>query len=185
MVIRQTLAHGRRIGIATALGIGSGILFHIAWGMFGLGWAVERYPALLDVLRYGGAAFLVWIGIKALQSKPAPAAASGDTRTAEASSTGRAYVVGLATNLLNVKAMLFFIALCSSVVTAGASPALRLGLGLWMALATAAWFSFVAFTVSHPAIRTRLATQAHRIDRAMGVILIALAVAVLVSDPVR
>jgi threonine/homoserine/homoserine lactone efflux protein len=60
VIVRQTLVHGRGIGVATALGIGSGILFHVAWGMFGLGWAVDRFPGLLDVLRYGGAAVLLW-----------------------------------------------------------------------------------------------------------------------------
>ena len=59
MVARQTLAHGRSTGVWTALGIGSGIAFHVAWAMFGLGWVVERFPLLLEVLRYGGAAFLL------------------------------------------------------------------------------------------------------------------------------
>lgn len=179
VVIRQTLAHGRRVGIITALGIGSGILLHIAWGMFGLGWAVLRFPALIELLRYGGAAFLLWIGLKALRSAPIDPAAAG-AGPAAASVSG-AYAVGLATNLLNVKALLFFVALCSSVVTAGASPTLRLGLGLWMALATAAWFSVVACTVGHAAVRRRLLRHAHRIDHAMGVVLIALAAAVMLD----
>ena len=71
--------------------------------------------------------------------------------------------------------MLFFVALCSSVIAAGATPMLRGLLGLWMVLATAAYFAFVAWTVGHPAVRRRLLAHAHRIDRAMGVILIALA----------
>ena len=176
VVLRQTLAHGRRAGIATALGIGSGILVHVGWGMFGLGWAVERIPSLLDVLRYGGAALLLWIGFKALRSQPL---AAGDGPVASAGAEAaplRAWTLGLATNLLNAKAMLFFVALCSSVLAAGATPLLRATLGLWMVFATAAYFAFVAWTVGHPAIRRRLLAHAHRIDRAMGVILIALAV---------
>jgi threonine/homoserine/homoserine lactone efflux protein len=175
VVVRQTLAHGRRTGVATALGIGSGILVHVGWGMFGLGWAVDRLPMLLDVLRYGGAAVLLWIGLKALRSQPpadrpdAVAAARGDA------APSRAWALGLATNLLNAKAMLFFVALCSSVIAAGASPALRVLMGLWMVVATAGWFSFVAWTVGHPAVRGRLLSHAHRIDRAMGVILVLLA----------
>lgn len=177
MVLRQTLTHGRRIGVITALGIGSGILFHIAWGMFGLGWAIQRFPALLEFLRYGGAAFLFWMGVKALRSRPSPSAAAPTIPVADASVTG-AYWVGLATNLLNPKALLFFVALCSSVVTAGTSASLRLGLGLWMAGATAAWFSFVAYTVGHQAIRAHLTARAYLIDRAMGLILIVLALVV-------
>lgn len=175
VVVRQTLAHGRRAGIATALGIGSGILAHVGWGMFGLAWAVERVPTLLEVLRYGGAAVLLWIGVKALRSRPLSAAEGPGASAHPESAPLRAWTLGLATNLLNAKALLFFVALCSSVIAAGATPLLRGLLGLWMVFATAAWFAFVAWTVGHPAIRRRLLTHAHRIDRAMGVILIALA----------
>lgn len=182
MVVRQTLAHGRRVGVLTALGIGSGILFHVAWAMFGLQWMVERIPELLALLRYGGAAFLFWMGLKAVRARPATAGSAQRGGECPPART-RAYLVGLATNLLNPKAVLFFVALCSTVVTASASPALRLALGLWMGLATAAWFSFVALTVGHAAIRIRLAAYAWRIDQAMGVILIGIAVALVVADP--
>ena len=175
VVVRQTLAHGRRAGIATALGIGSGILAHVGWGMFGLGWAVERLPWLLDVLRYGGAAVLMWIGLKALRSRPLAVTDAPPASAQPEAAPLLAWSLGLATNLLNAKAMLFFVALCSSVIAAGATPMLRGLLGLWMVLATAAYFAFVAWTVGHPAVRRRLLAHAHRIDRAMGVILIALA----------
>jgi threonine/homoserine/homoserine lactone efflux protein len=175
IVVRQTLAHGRRAGTATALGIGSGILVHVGWGMFGLGWAVERLPVLLQVLRFGGAAVLLWIGFKALRSQPLSSGEGADTSTHPEASVLRAWTLGLATNLLNAKAMLFFVALCSSVIAAGATPTLRGLLGLWMVFATAAYFAFVAWTIGHSAVRRRLLAHAHRIDRAMGMILIALA----------
>jgi len=175
IVVRQTLAHGRRAGIATALGIGSGILVHVGWGMFGLGWAVQRAPVLLEVLRWGGALMLLWIGLKALRSQPITTSDAAGSDAAPEAAPLRAWMLGLATNLLNAKALLFFVALCSSVIAAGATPLLRGMLGLWMVVATAAYFAFIAWTVGHPAVRARLLEHAHRIDRAMGVILIALA----------
>lgn len=184
IVIRQTLAHGRRTGVLTAIGIGSGICVHVAWGMFGLSWALQKLPWLLDLLRYGGAAFLLWMGIHALRSQPSPAPtipSVAEPATPDSGVALRAWLIGLLTNLLNAKAMLFFVALCSSVLAAGASPALRLGMSLWLVLATAAWFSFVALTVGHPAIRRRLAERAYLIDRAMGVVLIGIAIGVILS----
>ena len=175
IVVRQTLAHGRRAGTATALGIGSGILVHVGWGMVGLGWAAERVPGLLQVLRLGGAAVLLWIGFKALRSQPLSTADRPAAAASPEAAPLRAWALGLATNLLNAKAMLFFVALCTSVIAAGAAPMLRGLLGLWMVFATAAYFAFVAWTVGHPAVRRRLIAHAHRIDRAMGVILVALA----------
>lgn len=181
VVIRTSLAHGQRAGVFTALGIASGIVLHVGWGMFGLGWAVLRFPALLDVLRYGGAAYLFWMGVQALRSRPASTASQGEDAHRLTGSLAHAYTTGVATNLLNAKALLFFVALCSSVITAGASPTLRIALGLWLVLATAAWFSVVACTVGHPTLRTRLSEKAHRIDHAMGLLLIALALGVAVS----
>lgn len=177
VVLRQTLAHGRRAGVATALGIGSGICAHVALGLFGLGWIVERAPAVLDGLRLGGAAVLLWIGVRALRAPPLAAGQDSSCAAPPIRAT-QAYALGLATNLLNAKALLFFLALGSSVIASGASPALRLALGGWVVIATAAYFSFIAWTVGRPAVRARLRAQAHRIDRAMGLLLIGLAIAV-------
>ncbi len=179
IVLRQTLAHGRSSGVATALGIGSGISFHVAWAMFGMGWIVQRFPVLLEMLRYGGAAFLLWMGCKALRAQPAAnAELSG---TAAGGSLLRHFGIGLVTNLLNPKALLFFIALCSTVITGDTPLWLRLSLGLWMVLSTAAWFSLVSLTLGHPAVRQRLLKHGYWIDRAMGVILVLLALAVILS----
>lgn len=178
ILIRQTLQHGRQIGILTAMGIGSGILFHVAWGMFGLAWLLEQMPSILNLLRYGGAALLLWFGIESLRGSSDKAA---DVSLAPASAS-KAYLLGLATNVLNAKAVLFFVALCSSVLATGASPALRIGLGIWLSLATMAWFSFLALTVGHPAIRQRLTRSALRINQVMGLILIAIAVALVWPD---
>lgn len=175
VVTRQTLMGGRAAGIWTALGIGSGICFHVAWAMFGLGWVVARLPVVLELMRYAGAAFLLWFGLRALRAQPAPVVV-GDTAApvARRSALGD-YGVGLATNILNPKAMLFFVALCSAVITQDTPIVLRLAVGLWMVLTTAAWFSLVSVTLGHPGVRARLRAQAHWIDRAMGALLIALA----------
>lgn len=170
IVIRQTLAHGRAAGVRTALGIAAGITIHLAYALFGLSWAIHRFPALLDTLRYVGAALLIGIGAKALRAGPASApAAAGSARPA-----AQDFGIGLATNVLNVKAMLFFVALCSAVVAGDTSLRLRLALGAWMVLATGAWFCFVAWTLGHPAIRAGLLAYGHWIDRVMGALLLGL-----------
>lgn len=173
IVTRQTLAHGRAAGVRTALGIACGITFHVAYGMFGLGWAIEAFPPLLTVLKLIGGSLLLWIGWGAIRAQPAdPDAPPPMAEPGKAAA--RDFSIGLFTNLLNVKAMLFFVALCSAVITGSTPTALKLGLGAWMIITTGLWFSFVAWTLGHPRIRTRLLRSAHWIDRAMGAILIAL-----------
>ncbi len=178
VVIRQTLAYGRRIGVITALGIGSGILFHSGWGLFGLGWVADQWPWFVGALRYAGATVLLWIGINALSARPGP---DMTPQIRPAPSRRSAYLIGLATNLFNAKAFLFFVALSSSVLAAGASVGLRLAMVAWLSMATAAWFSFLAYSVGHATLRQRLHAHAWRIDRALGLMLIALAVAIILG----
>lgn len=182
MVVRQTLAHGRAAGVRTALGIGSGICVHVAWGLFGLGWLLARMPWLLDALLHAGAGFLIWMGAQALRAQPQTAQ---DEVASPAAARHRDYLIGVLTNLLNPKAMLFFVALCTPLVTAGASAALRFALGAWIVFATTAWFSLVSVTLDHPRWRATLRRHAHWIDRGMGLVLIALGLAMLISRHLR
>lgn len=178
MVTRQTLAYGRTAGLWTAWGIAAGIIFHVAYGLFGLGWLIAKFPALLDVLRYAGVAFLLWMGWGALHAQPADAAAPSPDRTPAARENFR---IGVLTNLLNPKATMFFVALFSAVITAQTPLLLRFGLGAWIVAATGVWFSFVAVTFGQLRVRERLRHWAHWIDRIMGMILILLALAMLLS----
>lgn len=178
VVSRQTLAHGRRAGVLTAFGVATGIGFHVAYGMFGLGWAIERFPALLTALKLVGAGLLLWIGWGAIRAQPVSDTA---TLTVSGDAAQRDFGIGLATNLLNVKAMMFFVALCSAVITGDTPTWLKLGLSAWMIVATGAWFSFVAWTLGHPRIRRRLLHSAHWIDRVMGTILLLLGAGMLWS----
>ena len=180
MVVRQSLAFGRSAGIWTAAGIGSGILFHVAYGLFGLGWLTARFPSSLTVIGVLGAGFLIWMGVGALRVKPAlgpdtplPPAQSGDWR--------KFFGIGLLTNVLNPKAMLFFVALFTAVISGSESMAVKLALGLWLPLSTFAWFAFVASLLGSSTARQRLRRSAHWIDRAMGCVLLLLGVGMLIE----
>ena len=175
VVTRQTLAHGRAAGLRTALGIATGIIFHVAYALFGLAWLLQELPLLLELLRYAGAAFLLWMGFKALRAKPAAPQSAG----VAAPAAQRDFWIGFSTNLLNPKATLFFVALCSAMVTTPTPLSLKLALAVWIVLSTAAWFSLVAFTLGHQRIRAGLQAQAHWIDRGMGLLLIGLALVML------
>lgn len=182
MVTRQTLAHGRGAGLWTAWGIATGIIFHVAYGLFGLGWLLLQLPQLLEVLRYGGASFLIYMGLKAAGWRALRSAAGKTAEPLPApTSARRDYLVGLITNLFNPKATLFFVALFSAAITAQTPLGLRLGLGLWIVLSTGIWFSFVAVSLGMPHVRARLLSHARLIDRAMGLILIALGLGMLLS----
>lgn len=180
MVVRQSLAQGRGAGVWTAAGIGSGILFHVGYGLFGLSWLVEQVPAALQLIAVAGALFLIWMGSQALRAQPLPTQVEPGTASAPRSGA-RNFGIGLATNVLNPKATLFFVALFTAVVSGPVSAPLKLALALWLPLTTFGWFATVALMLSHPALRRVLRAHAHQLDHAMGVILIGLGALVLIE----
>lgn len=180
IVVRQSLAFGRGAGVWTAAGIGSGIFFHVAYGLFGLDWLTQRYPQSLTVLAAAGALVLLWVGSRAVRAQPLPEN-NEQLPAAQPGDAAKFFGIGLLTNVLNAKAILFFVALFTAVVTGPMSGLLKVVLGLWIPLATFGWFAFVALMLGNAAARRRLRHVAHWIDRAMGAVLLALGAAMLVG----
>lgn len=94
---------------------------------------------------------------------------------------GAAFRLGFLTNALNPKATLFFVALFSVVISPGTPVAVQAGYGLYMALATATWFTLVAVFFTLPRVRRAFARFGHWLDRLMGGILLLLAGELLLS----
>ncbi|WP_020650886.1 LysE family translocator [Solimonas variicoloris] len=181
IVTRQSLAYGRAAGVWTAAGIGTGILFHVAYGLFGLRWLIAHAPWALTLIALAGSGFLIWIGSRAMRAQPLPDTGD-DPRAAAPGDWRHNFGTGLATNVLNPKATLFFVALFSAVVSGPMSMPLTLALALWLPLATFGWFATLALLLSHAGLRRALRRHAHRIDHAMGVVLIALGLLVLLRS---
>lgn len=174
IVTRQSLAHGRAAGLWTATGIGCGIIFHVSYGLFGLRWLTQTLPWAMNVIALTGAAFLIWLGSKALRARAAPA--TKDATVAIAGTWQRNFATGLATNVLNPKATLFFVALFTAVISGPISTPLMWALAIWLPLTTFAWFATLALLLSRDGLRRTLRQHAHHIDHVMGVVLIGLGV---------
>ena len=178
MVTRQSLRYGRRAGVWTAAGIGSGIVFHVAYGLFGLRWLTERLPWSLQAIAIVGALFLVGMGVQALRAQPQSAPGAPELGAA---TPGSNYLIGLMTNVLNPKATLFFVALFTTLVAGPVSASMMWGLAVWLPLSTFLWFAGVALLLSQARPRERLQRHAHQLDRGMGMILVLLGSAVLIE----
>ena len=175
LVLRQSLRHGRRAALFTSFGIGAGILVHVSYSILGLGLFLRTPPAAFQLLKYTGAAYLAWLGVQALRS--AQLRGTSLPKAPSAMQAGRhAWLQGFMTNALNVKATLFFLALFPTVVSATTPKWVQVGYGLWMAAATAAWFSFVSLVFTHEAARRAFLRHSHWIDRLLGVVFLGFAV---------
>ncbi|MDH4869352.1 LysE family transporter [Pseudomonas sp. BN515] len=176
IVVRESVAHGRRAGTWTALGVGTGIFVHVAYSLLGIGLIVSQSIMLFNALKWAAAAYLLYIGIKALRAKPAdPIAAEAALMAGERSPRG-AFVTGFVTNGLNPKATLFFLSLFTVVINPHTPLAIQAGYGVYLAFATAAWFSLVAMLFSQRRVRAGFARMGHWFDRLMGAVLVGLGI---------
>jgi RhtB (resistance to homoserine/threonine) family protein len=176
VVVRESVTHGRRAGTWTALGVGSAIFLHVTYSLLGIGLIVSQSIVLFNALKWLAAAYLLYIGFKALRARPADPA-TAETIAPPAARTPRgAYVAGFVTNGLNPKATLFFLSLFTVVINPHTPLLVQAGYGVYLACATAAWFCLVALLFSQQRVRAGFARMGHWFDRMMGVVLVGLGI---------
>jgi threonine/homoserine/homoserine lactone efflux protein len=142
MTLGRAAGGGRRVGVATGLGIATGDLGHAAMATFGLSALLMTSALAFQVVKYVGAAYLVYLGVRAFIEKSGalnlPHSASISTR--------RAFRQGVFAELLNPKTALFFLAFLPQFVHRGSGTVIaQLAiLGLVFALMSAAYTSLIA-----------------------------------------
>jgi len=93
-----------------------------------------------------------------------------------------AFVTGFLTNALNPKATLFFLALFPVAVSPTTPKLVQIGYGLWLIVATMAWFCFVSLVFTRTEVRQRFFRHGHWIDRILGVIFLGFALSLLLAE---
>ena len=71
IVLKHSISFGRRAAIITSIGVGVGILIHVAYSLLGIGILIKTTPVLFQVFSYIAAAYLLYLGWGAIKS-PAP-----------------------------------------------------------------------------------------------------------------
>jgi len=114
-VAGQTIARGRQAGIRSAFGVAIGGSMHTLACAFGLSALIAASPTAFAVIRWVGAAYLVYIGLQTLRAtaRTAPPADRADAR----SLPGSLLVRGFVTNVTNPKVFLFYIAFLPQFVS--------------------------------------------------------------------
>ncbi|TLX65453.1 LysE family translocator [Stutzerimonas nosocomialis] len=174
VVVRESVTQGRRVGSWTALGVGSGILVHVAYSLLGIGLIVSQSVMLFNLFKWLAAGYLLYLGVRALRTRPMGVAALEPEAQQSRVSWRRAFVTGFVTNGLNPKATLFFLSLFTVVISPQTPLAVQAGYGLYLALATALWFCLVAWLFSRRRVRAGFARMGHWFDRLMGAVLVGL-----------
>lgn len=105
-IVARSLEQGRLAGVVSALGVGAAALIHVLVAALGLSALLMQSAIAFSVVKYLGAAFLVYLGIKTLRSQ----SDLSKIQTVGKSPLSRIFVQGFIVNLLNPKTALFFFA---------------------------------------------------------------------------
>jgi threonine/homoserine/homoserine lactone efflux protein len=159
-VAARGASEGRRAGIASALGIGAGTFVHIGIVALGLAALLRAVPIAYLVVRIAGAAYLIYLGVRALRSR-----SSLTLQHVEPAPLSAVFRQGVITNVLNPKVALFFLAFLPQFVDPGrGNPVLQIVvLGLVFDLTGTIVNLGVAVGASRAASRLREASRARDI----------------------
>ena len=184
IVLKQSIRYGRRCATFTSLGIGAGILVHVAYSLVGIGLLIATDEHLFNLLKYIAAAYFLYVAWHGLNAK----AQSHEKKFADLHhenkmpSTFKAFLTRFLINALNVKATLFFVSLFSMVISIQTPLFIKLFYGIYMALATAAWFSLLSYLLNMKKFKQLILKKGYWLERFMGLVLLILAIELLLTN---
>lgn len=173
MVMRQAMVHGRRAAILTSIGVGTSLMFHVSYTILGLGLVISQSLLAFAVIKWLGAAYLLYIGVMSLRAGQTDLAAAGDSGGGARQSASRAFGLGFLANALNPKPVLFFLSIFSTLVSVTTPAPVKFGYGLVMAACLVAWFVGVSCFMTTPRMRAAFSRTSRWINRASGLVFIA------------
>lgn len=179
VVLKHSLNGGMKNGMLAALSHGFGVGLYAAASLLGLGALMLQFPTVYQFLVYLGAAYLAYLGLKILFSKP------NDNELQvqkSAVSSSKALQDGFAIAFLNPKLAIFFLALFSQFID---PENLTLNIGIIMCLTVfvidTGWYLLVALLTDMSKKRFGFTKQNVWLDRLLGMVFIALAIKVVIG----
>ncbi|MDA9876382.1 LysE family translocator [Gammaproteobacteria bacterium] len=145
IIFQQSFAKGRNSGILTALGIGFGIFLHCLLAISGISILLYSSEEARFIIKILGASYLIYVGFQSLLPQDV---SEPKTRTTIFT---HPFLIGLITNILNIKAFLFTVSLFSFINLQPDSLMSWIYL-FYFPVITAAWFSFVSYALTHEAL---------------------------------
>lgn len=171
-VVARTVSGGRKEGLASCFGTGVGGMLHVLAAALGISLLIAQSALAFSLVKYVGAAYLVYLGIRLLMRK------SQEHQTVEVSTQGprRAFLEGIVVETLNVKTALFFLAFLPQFVTPGEPLTTQLVMlgSICVALNTAVDVVAVFAADRLLASRAARATRARLLTRISGITMLGL-----------
>ena len=175
VVTKNSLFASRKAGLFTAVGVGLGILLHVSYSLLGIGFLISQSILLFAIIKYLGAAYLLFLGYKLLKTKK--------ENLSEEKEAEKFFITpfaaikeGFLTNALNPKVTLFFLSIFTQVISPETPLMLQALLGLEVAVIVGVWFTLLAFIISYEPIKKTFAKVHYYLMKLMGGALILLGI---------
>lgn len=188
VAVRSALVHGRRTAIFNAIGLGLGVGAHVFLVLTGSALLFSRSVLLFDAVRLVGAAYLVYVGIKALRARKRAVEPQEAFETGEAAvqflqdvSPGAGIRAGFLTNLLNPKAIVFFTAVLTQFIEEDSSAPVLFLYGATSVAIEITWFVLLTLFLTDIRVRNRFLSVSHWVERICGGFLLALGIRLALS----
>lgn len=202
IMVKIATQQSRSTAIAAAVGISIAILAHTILSLTGVSLLIKSSHTLYLLVQIVGASYLAWMGFGALRAglailakRKASAstnagtnvdALSADVEGAASIAGGlggsmsrrQGFLTGLYTNLLNPKALVFFLTLFSALITPSVTTSTKIAAAILLLSLSLAWFGFVAVMLSKAQVQLKLQRLTPIIDAIIGVIFMSVALAI-------
>ncbi|WP_250214548.1 LysE family translocator [Acrocarpospora catenulata] len=182
-IVTRSVAQGRAAGLVSVLGVHAGSVVHVLAAALGISALLAASATAFTVVKYLGAAYLVWLGVRKLMGGSGP-----ETAEVAAVPVSRLFGEGFVVNVLNPKTAIFFMAFLPQFADPAAGPIapqiVLLG-AIWIALGIASDGTY-AFLSSALAGRLRRSAAARRrLDIGSGIVYLGLGAAAALTGEGR
>jgi RhtB (resistance to homoserine/threonine) family protein len=179
MILKQSISSGKRASIFSSIGIGIGSSIHVVYTVLGIGLIISKSIILFNIIKYLGAAYLIYLGYKSLKSKGTNL--NVKNIKIEEMSDFKAFSLGFLCNALNPKATLFFLSIFTVVVSIDTPMHVQAFYGIFCIFTATFWFVGLSLILSHKKVKGFFNKFGIWFDRSIGIVLIALGIKVALS----
>lgn len=174
LVARNSVFHSRKSGVYSSIGVGLSLWVHVAYSIAGLAAIISQSVLVFSVIKYLGAAYLIYIGWKTISSSSKAGITIGrpDNQPDDTMSGFAAIKMGFLCNLLNPKAPIFFLSLFTQIISPETPLWLQVIYGAIVSTVSIIWFSLVAVFLSRPVFMSKFNRCKEGLEKAVGAILI-------------
>ncbi|MGL4712992.1 MAG: LysE family translocator [Shewanella sp.] len=200
IMVKIATQQSRSTAIATAIGVSVAILVHTILSLTGVSLLIKSSDTLYLLVQIVGASYLAWMGFGALRAALVALATrktSGSTHAGQqikaidaadvkgvaaglgmAMSCWQGFSTGLYTNILNPKALIFFLTLFSTLITPSVTTSTKIASVILLLSLSLIWFGFLAVMLSKARVQLKLQRLTPIIDAVIGVIFMSVALVI-------